>query len=87
MKDIELKVLVSPGCHTCHAFEEFWRSVEKDWLHVTFIKVDVTSPEGQELAQTHMIFASPGIILNGTLFATGGFDREKFLAELKKLSS
>ena len=86
MKPVLLEELVSPGCHICKAFEEFWHIIEKDWPSVTYKKVDVTSPEGQEMAGKYMIFASPGIILNGELFATGGFDKNKFVDKLKELS-
>ena len=87
MKRIVLEELVSPGCHICRQFEEFWHAIEKDWPNVDWRKVDVTTPEGQALAQKYMIFASPGIILNGELWATGGFDKEKFVARLKELSA
>lgn len=81
-----LEELSSPGCHICKQFEEFWHSVEKEWSNVTYKNVSVVTPEGQALAQKHMIFASPGIILNGELWATGGFDRDKFIKKLKELS-
>ncbi len=87
MKQVILEELVSPGCHICREFEEFWHSVEKGWPDVSYNKVDVTTPEGQKMAQKYMIFASPGIVLNGELWATGGFDREKFIKKLKELSS
>lgn len=81
-----MEELFSPGCHNCKLFEEFWHSIEKDWPNVHFRKIDVTTPEGQELVQKYMIFATPGIILNGELWSTGGFEKEKFLAKLKELS-
>lgn len=86
MKQIALDVLASPGCHVCKTFEEFWHSIEKEWPNVSFKKLDVTTPEGQEIAQKYMIFASPGIILNGELWATGGFDKTAFLEKIKALS-
>lgn len=85
-KLIVLELLVAPGCHICRRFEEFWKTVEKDWPNVAYQKIDVTTPEGQTLVQKYMIFASPGIILNGELWATGGFDKEKFINRLKELS-
>ena len=81
-----LDVLASPGCVHCKEFEEFWYSIEKDWPNVTFRHVDVTTPEGLEMVRKFMIFTSPGIILNGELFSTGGVDKEKFLEKLKELS-
>ena len=86
MKQVILEELVSPGCHICKAFEEFWHSIEKEWPDVIYKKIDVTTSEGQALVQKYMIFASPGIILNGELWASGGFDKNKFVQKLKELS-
>ena len=83
---VHLQELTSPGCTHCAAFQAFWHSIEKDWPNVSFEDVSITTPEGQALAQQHMILASPGIILNGELFSTGGVNKEKFLAKLKELS-
>lgn len=87
MKQITLEELSAPGCHMCKTFEEFWHSIEKNWPNVAYKNISVVTPEGQALAQKHMIFASPGIILNGELWASGGFDRDKFIQKLKELSS
>ena len=86
MKPVTLETVSSPGCTHCVEFEEFWHSIEKDWSNVTYKNLSILSPEGQELAQKHMILASHGILLNGELHATGGFDKEKFLAALKEKS-
>lgn len=86
MKPVLLEELSSPGCHICKTFEEFWHAQEKNWPNVTYKNISVVSSEGQALAQKHMIFASPGIFLNGELWATGGFDRDKFIKKLKELS-
>ena len=53
---------------------------------MVYKKVDVTTDEGQQMAGKYMIFASPGIILNGELWATGGVDKEKFVEKLRELS-
>lgn len=86
MKQVTLEALSSPGCHICRVFEEFWHSIEKDWPNVTFTHLEVTTPEGQEMAGKYMILASPGIIINGELWATGGFDKTKFVQKLKEVS-
>ena len=86
MKPVVLEELSSPGCHICKQFEEFWHSIESDWPNVTYKNIDVITPEGQEMAQKYMIMASPGIILNEELWATGGFDKKKFVAKLEHLS-
>ena len=86
MKEIILEELSSPGCHNCAAFKEFWEGEQANWPNVKFTEVSLVDPAGQEMVQKYQIFASPGIILNGELFATGGVDKEAFLEKLKELS-
>ena len=86
MKPIHLQELTSPGCVHCKEFQEFWHTIAKDWPNVTFEEVSIVTPAGQELAARHMIFASPGIILNGELFSTGGVNKQKFVEKLRGLS-
>lgn len=86
MKPIVLQELSSPGCHNCEAFKAFWDEEQKNWPNVTFTELSIMDPAGQELVQKHSIFASPGIIINGELFSTGGVNKNDFLAKLKQLS-
>ena len=87
MAKILVQELSSPGCHICHEFELFWQSIAKDWPNVEYKKTDITTPEGQELIHKYMIFASPGIIMNGEIFSTGGFNKDKFVAKIRELST
>ncbi|OGZ06846.1 MAG: hypothetical protein A3C93_01045 [Candidatus Lloydbacteria bacterium RIFCSPHIGHO2_02_FULL_54_17] len=87
MRNIALDVLTSPGCTHCHEFLEHWKTVAANWPNVTLKEISLITPEGQELVQKHQIFASPGILLNGELFATGGVNKEKFTEKLKALSA
>ena len=87
MKEVILEELSSPGCHICKIFEEFWHSsIESQFPNVRYRNISVTTPEGIEMVGKYGIFASPGIIINGELFSTGGFNREKFIQKLKELS-
>ncbi len=85
-KQILLEELTAPGCMHCAAFKAFWHTIEKDWPNVTFREYSLTTPEGQEMVQKYTIFASPGIILNGELFSTGGVNQKEFVEKLKELS-
>ncbi|OGN00267.1 MAG: hypothetical protein A3B91_04730 [Candidatus Yanofskybacteria bacterium RIFCSPHIGHO2_02_FULL_41_29] len=85
-KPIILEELTAPGCSHCAAFKKFWHEIEKDWPNVNFKEISLTTPEGQEMVQKYMIFASPGIILNGELFSTGGVNQKEFIEKLKELS-
>ncbi|MEK7193529.1 MAG: thioredoxin family protein [Patescibacteria group bacterium] len=83
---ITLQELSAPGCVHCAEFERFWHSIEKDFPNVEYKKIDITTPEGTDLVRKHMIFASPGIVINDEVFSTGGINKDKFVAKLKELS-
>lgn len=87
MKDVLLEELTSPGCHNCAAFKEFWEAEAKNWPNVKFVDQSILTPEGQALVQRHQIFASPGIIINGELFSTGGVNKDDFIKKLTELST
>lgn len=87
MQNIKLDLLTAPGCTHCKEFEEHWESIKDNWPNVEFTNISVVDPEGQEMAQKYQIFSSPGIILNGEVWATGGFNKEKFEEKLKELSA
>lgn len=87
MNAVIVQELKSPGCQICRRFEDFWKTkIAGQFPNAELKIIDVTTPEGQELAQKYMIFASPGLIINGELFSTGGYDEQKFIDKLKKLS-
>ncbi len=81
-----LEVLTSPGCTHCHAFLEFWKKEGVTWPNVTMKEVSLITPEGQAMVGKYSIFASPGIIINGELFSTGGFDKKELITKLEQLS-
>ncbi len=87
MNKIILEVLTSPGCVHCAEFKKYWESVKDKFPEVEMNEIDLTSDKGQEMVQKHMIMASPGVIINGELFSTGGVNKEKFEEKLKELSA
>ncbi len=86
MKPIILEILSSPGCSHCAEFKKYWESVKNQFPDVEMREIDLTSDKGQEMVQKYMIMASPGVIINGELFSTGGVNKEKFEARLKSLT-
>jgi glutaredoxin len=86
MREIILEELSSPGCHNCAAFKEMWEAEKGNWPNVTFKEFSLVDPEGQEMVQKYQIFASPGIIINGELFSTGGVNKDEFIKKLEDLS-
>ncbi len=86
MDKIILEILSSPGCYHCAEFKKYWESVKNQFPDVEMREIDLTGDKGQEMVQKYMIMASPGIIINGELFATGGINKEKFEAKLKSIT-
>ncbi len=86
MTDVLLEELSSPGCHNCAAFKKLWEEIKPNWPNVTFKEVSIIDAEGQALVQKHQIMASPGILLNGELFSTGGVNKDDFIKKLGELS-
>ena len=84
MNKIILEVLTSPGCVHCAEFKKYWEGVKDKFPEVEMNEIDLTSDKGQEMVQKYMIMASPGVIINGELFSTGGVDKEKFEEKLKE---
>ena len=82
-----LEVLTSPNCTHCHAFLSYWQAEGKQWPSVVMTEISVITPEGQNAAMQYHIFASPGIIINNELFASGGFDKKELEAKLAALSN
>lgn len=87
MKNITLEVLTAPSCSHCHEFLEFWKSISAEWPNITMKEFSVITPEGQAMVGEYQIFSSPAIILNKEVFASGGFNKEKFIEKVKELSA
>ena len=82
-----IKEVSVEGCVACAQFEKIWGQIKADFPQVSMEKIDATSPEGQKLILDYGIFASPGIIINGELFSTGGVNRDALVKKLKELTT
>lgn len=84
---INLTLVTREGCVHCAQTKEILKKIKPEYPEVDVKEVDMASPEGQELISKYSIMSSPGIIINGELFAMGGTtekDLRKKFEELKK---
>jgi len=81
----KIQFLTMVGCHNCAAVKKIFDEVTPDFPNVKVEEIDITTDEGQELVSKFSIMASPGIVINGELFSTGGIDKDKFIEKLKSL--
>jgi len=79
----KIQFLTMAGCHNCEATKKIFDEIMPDFPNVEVKEIDMTTPEGQELVQKYGIMSSPGIVINGELFSSGGVDKEKLIKKLK----
>jgi len=85
--EIKMILVRNEGCVHCAQTKEILKKIQPEYPQLVVREVDMATPEGQELISKYSIMSSPGIIINGELFAMGGTTekelRDKF-AELNK---
>ncbi len=87
MASIKVTEISTPGCSHCAEAKKFLdEEIKPKYPNVEIEYVSVLEPKGQELVSQHMIFASPGILINGELFSTGGINKQEFIKKIEELS-
>jgi len=82
---INIQFVTVPGCHECAKAKIIFEELKPHYPEMQVTEIDVSAPEGMALAQKYGIFASPGVIINGALFSTGGVDKNEFIKKLDEL--
>lgn len=85
MRNSVVQVIVATGCAHCHEFLEFWEREHPQWPDATLLELNILSAEGQRLADSHHIFAMPGIIVEGKVLSTGAIDADVLKNKLQQL--
>lgn len=83
---IKVQLVHVPGCTHCGRAKKIIEDLKTTYPQLELVDIDATTPEGMELVTKYGVMASPGVILNGELFATGGLDRNKFQTKLATLA-
>ena len=81
----KLQFLTMSDCHVCTQVKKIIEEVKPDFPDLEIEEIDMTTPEGQKMIQKYGIMSSPGIIIEGELFSTGGVNKEKLVEKLKSL--
>jgi len=59
------------------------QEVKSDFPDLEIEEIDMTTPAGKEMLSEFMVMSSPGVIINGELFAQGGLKKAKLVEKLK----
>lgn len=84
-KNITVQLVSTPGCTHCEQVREVLREVKPEYPDIQIQELDATNPDGLELVTKHGILTSPGVIINGELFATGGINKGDLIKKLNSL--
>jgi glutaredoxin len=65
-----ITLLVSPSCGACPSAKSLWKELRVKYSF-SYREVDITTQDGQELAERHSIRAVPATIIDGRLTFIG----------------
>jgi glutaredoxin len=65
-----ITLLYSPSCGACPSAKNLWKELRVKYSF-SYREVDITTPNGQELADRHSIRAVPATIIDGKLTFIG----------------
>ena len=63
-------LLVSASCQACPNAKSLWKQLRVKYSF-SYREIDISSPDGQELADRHSVRAVPATIINGRLTFVG----------------
>lgn len=70
-----ITLLVSPSCGACPSAKSLWKQLRVKYSF-SYREVDITTPDGQDLANRHAVRAVPATIIDGRLTFVGVPSRE-----------
>ena len=84
---ITIQLVSTPGCSHCEEVRKVLNEVKPQYPQMQIQELDATNPDGLELVTKHGILASPGVVINGELFATGGINKGSLIKKLDSLTN
>jgi len=70
-----ITLLVSPSCGACPSAKSLWKHLRVKYSF-SYREIDITTQDGQELANRHAVRAVPATIIDGRLTFVGVPSRE-----------
>lgn len=82
---INLTLVTRKGCVHCAQTKEILKKIQPEYPELTVTETDMATTDGQELISKYSIMASPGVIINGELFAMGGTTEKDLREKINEL--
>ena len=87
MSKVKIQEVSTVSCASCEAAKKFLEDeIRPKFPEVEIEYIDMLTDEGQKMVVEYGIMSSPGIIVYGELFSSGGLDKEKLIEKIKELS-
>lgn len=82
---ITVQLVISPGCTHCAEVRRVLEELKPKYSAMQVEEIDATTEKGMELVVKYSIMASPGTIINGELFASGGINKGDLIKKLDSI--
>ena len=87
MSNIKIQEVSSKGCVSCEVAKKLLKEeIAPNFPNVDIEYIDMLSEQGMKMVQDYGFMSSPGIIINGELFSSGGLNKEKLIEKIRSLS-
>jgi len=87
MTKIKITELSTVGCVSCAAAKNVLEEeIKTEFPDIEIEYIDMLTEKGQKMVADYGIMSSPGIIINGELFSTGGLNKKKLVEKIRSLS-
>ena len=87
MNKVKIQEISTVNCTSCEFAKKILENeIKPQFPDVDVEYVDMLSDEGQKMVVEYGIMSSPGIIVNGELFSSGGLDKDKLVDKINELS-
>lgn len=82
---IKIQEVSAPGCTHCDQARKILEDIKTQFSNVEVEYVEMLSGQGQKMVQEYRFMSSPGIIVNGELFSSGGLDKNELIKKIQSL--
>lgn len=81
---MKITMIIPGDCAHCTVLGPVLEKLQKEFDGLEVEYIDMATEQGQRLVQFHGIMASPGILIDGKLFASGGATEADLRKEIRK---
>lgn len=82
--DVEVLLVTSSACHLCEQAKDVLKRLANDYP-LRWTAVDITSPEGSDIARASRAPFPPIVVVNGDIHGHGRLSEKRFRKDLDRI--